>query len=200
MKYPDFFDQVENIVLKDELSDFLGVFEDGIVEISYLDIVKSAGHSCPTIAGAYLMALKGLKALYGNDIPLRGGVSIEFRDSEQTETTGVIANAVENITGATAVRGFKGIGGRFIRHSLMRFQVPIDSSLRLIRNDNGSSVDVYYTPGNVPGDPRIQQLMPVVLQGKGSVEEKKLFGTLWQDRVRDIFSRSNDVITLQLHQ
>ncbi len=200
MTYPDFFDQVEKILLKDELSDFLGVFEDGIMEISYLDIVKSAGHSCPTIAGAYLMTLKGLKALYGKDIPSRGGVSVEFRDPEETEVTGVIANAVENITGATAVRGFKGIGGKFIRHSLMRFHVPIDSSLRLIRNDNGNSVDVYYTPEKVPGDPRIQQLMPVVLQGKASVEEKKLFGTLWQDRVRNIFSRADEVISLHLHQ
>lgn len=200
MTYPDFFDQIEKILLKDELSDFLGVFEDGIMEISYLDIVKSAGHSCPTIAGAYLMTLKGLKALYGKDIPSRGSVSVEFRDSEETEVTGVIANAVENITGATVVRGFKGIGGKFIRHSLMRFHVPIDSSLRLIRNDNGSSVDVYYTPEKVPGDPRIQQLIPVVLQGKASAEEKKLFGTLWQDRVRNIFSRADEVISLHLHQ
>lgn len=200
MKYPPFFNMLEKIVLKDKLSDFLGVFENGVYEISYIDIVKSAGHSCPTIAGAYLMTLKGLKALYGEEIPERGGVRVEFRESEETEVTGVIANAVENITGATAVRGFKGIGGKFVRHSLMRFNAPINSSIRLIRIDTDSIVDVYYNPGKVPGDPRIQELMPRVLQGIASSSDKILFGELWQERVKNIFSSSDEVISLRLLQ
>ena len=72
MDYPKFFNEIETIKLKDELSDFLGTFKDGIVEFSYLDVVKSAGHSCPTVAGAYLMAREGLKALYEDEIPKRG--------------------------------------------------------------------------------------------------------------------------------
>ena len=40
MQYPKFFDAIEKITLKDDLSDFLGTFEDGIVEFSYLDVVK----------------------------------------------------------------------------------------------------------------------------------------------------------------
>ena len=54
------------------LASFLGAFEDGIIEYSYLDVVKSAGHSCPTVLGAYLMTLKGLEALYKDEIPKRG--------------------------------------------------------------------------------------------------------------------------------
>ena len=67
MKYPEFFERVESITLKDPLAEFLGAFEEGIISFSYLDAVKSAGHSCPTIAGAYLMAREGLKALYKDD-------------------------------------------------------------------------------------------------------------------------------------
>ena len=196
MEYPEFFNGIEKIVLKDDLSDFLGVFKEGILEFSYLDIVKSAGHSCPTIAGAYLMTLKGLKALYGGELPLRGGIEVSFKESEGTEVTGVIANAIENITGATRVRGFKGIGGKFVRHSLMFFDAPVESSVRFTRIDSGKQVDVFYNPGKVPGDPGIMELMPSVLQGKASTEEKKLFGTLWQQRVKNIFSDSESVISV----
>ncbi len=196
MKYPDFFDTVPKIILKDELSDFLGVFEGGIIEFSYTDVVKSAGHSCPTIAGAYLMTLRGLKTLYGADLPQRGGIKAAFGSGAADEVTGVIANAVENITGATEIRGFKGIGGRFVRHSLMSFHEPVDSSVRFTRIDTGACVDVWYTPGKVAGDPRIGKLMPKVLEGHSSPEEKVLFGSLWQKRVRSIFARADEVIRI----
>ncbi len=70
MNYQPFFDTIEPVVLQDELARFLGVNDDGIIEISYLDIVKTAGHSCGTVAGAYLSALLGLKALFGEEISL----------------------------------------------------------------------------------------------------------------------------------
>ncbi len=52
MIYPEFFRKIETIKLQDGLSDLLGTFENGLIEFSYLDIVKASGHSCPTIAGA----------------------------------------------------------------------------------------------------------------------------------------------------
>ena len=45
----------------------------------------------------------------------------------------------------------------------MKFEVPIDSSVRFTRIDTGASVDVYYHPERIPGDPLIQELMPEVL-------------------------------------
>ncbi|NPA54745.1 MAG: hypothetical protein GXO40_00045, partial [Epsilonproteobacteria bacterium] len=54
----------EKIVMQDELMKFLGVNDDGIVEYGYIDVVKTSGHSCATVAGGYLIALHGLKALY----------------------------------------------------------------------------------------------------------------------------------------
>ena len=64
MEYRAFFDEIETIVLEDELAQFLGVNDNGVIEFSYADIVKTAGHSCGTVAGAYLIAQEGLKALY----------------------------------------------------------------------------------------------------------------------------------------
>ena len=69
MTYPQFFNNIPTIKLQDDLASLLGAFEDGLIEYSYLDSVKSAGHSCPTVLGAYLMTLEGLKALYENEIP-----------------------------------------------------------------------------------------------------------------------------------
>jgi len=57
MKYPDYYNDVEHIILKDELSMFLGSSEEGIIDISYLDVVKMAGHSCVLVSCTYLMAL-----------------------------------------------------------------------------------------------------------------------------------------------
>lgn len=88
MEYPEYFNEIEVIVLKDELSKFLGVNKDGRIEITYLDIVKMAGHSCPTVGEAYLIALKGLKALYPDDIPERGGIKVELKKSPTEDNAG----------------------------------------------------------------------------------------------------------------
>ena len=109
MKYPDFFDTVKTIELKDALSQLLGAFEEGVISFSYLDVVKSAGHSCPTIAGAYLMAREGLKALYGEELPQRGEIKVSFKEDIKNGTAGVVANTFSLITGATSDWGFKGL-------------------------------------------------------------------------------------------
>jgi len=54
MQYPQFFKTIETIKLRDKLSDFFGTFENGLVEFSYLDVVKATGHSCPTVAGEHI--------------------------------------------------------------------------------------------------------------------------------------------------
>ena len=41
--------------MRDPLARFLGAAEDGVIEYTYADTVKLAGHSCPTVASAYLM-------------------------------------------------------------------------------------------------------------------------------------------------
>ncbi|HZF69530.1 MAG TPA: hypothetical protein VEZ39_01595, partial [Sulfuricurvum sp.] len=69
MSTPLFFQSVSTITMYDPLSEVLGASNDGMITYGYSDIVKLAGHSCPTVAGAYLMLHKGLKALYEDQSP-----------------------------------------------------------------------------------------------------------------------------------
>lgn len=194
MNYPKFYDEVEIIKVKDPLSNVLGTFEDGEYEFNYLDVVKSAGHSCPTVAGAYLMALEALKALYPNEMAIRGEVKVEFAESLTDGVAGVIGNVISQITGATDKSGFKGLNGTYARHSLMDYDANIDSSARFTRVDSSKSVDVYYNPSAVMPNPAMKPLMQKMMQGNATAEEIKEFGNLWQDRVVRIFENISAVI------
>jgi len=197
MKYPDFFDTVETVELKDTLSQILGAFEEGVIRFSYLDVVKSAGHSCPTIAGAYLMVREGLKALYGEELPQRGELKVFFKEDIQSGTTGVVANVFSLITGATSNWGFKGLNDAHDRRFLMFFNADIPLHVRLQRNDTKRTVDIAYNPSSILPDTQMQPLMQKVLAGVTSTEEKELFGLLWQTRVRKILENFDKVIVLQ---
>lgn len=189
MKYPVFFDKVKTIKLKDNLSDFLGTFETGIIEYSYTEIVKAAGHSCPTVAGAYLCCAKALEKLYKNEIPVRGKIKVEFKNPVTEGVTGVISNVISQITGATKETGFKGIAGKFVRHSLMFFEADIKGEIRFTRIDTGASVELIYNPVIAP-KPEMHELMQKSVTGQASEFEKKEFGKLWQERVEEILIRN----------
>jgi hypothetical protein len=186
MNYPKFYDEVESIKVKDQLSNVLGAFGGGEYEFSYLDVVKSAGHSCPTVAGAYLITLEALKALYPDTLPVRGDIKVEFKEALEDGVAGVIGNVISQITGATDKSGFKGLNGKFARHSLMFFDADLNSSARFTRLDNNKSVDVFYNPSSIMPNPAMQPLMQKVMQGVATAEEFKEFGVLWQERVEKI--------------
>ncbi|MDM5262943.1 hypothetical protein PF327_01900 [Sulfurovum sp. XTW-4] len=186
MKYPLFFDEVDTIQLYDPLSDFLGAFEEGKVEIGYLDCVKQAGHSCPTVAGAYLMTMVGLKMLYGTELPQRGNIYVGIKGERSEGTIGVIGNIISFIVGASGEEGFKGIQGRFSRDHLLAYDQKMMGEVTLKRMDNDTSVSLSYDPSVVPGDQRLRPLMGKILQGKASDLEEGIFKELWQSRVKEI--------------
>jgi formylmethanofuran dehydrogenase subunit E len=197
MGYPKYYDSVEDIKLYDPLSEVLGTFDDGQYSISYQEVVKSAGHSCPTVAGAYIMTLIGLKELYKEERAVRGEIQVEFKESLEEGVTGVIANVMTQITGATDISGFKGIGGIYARHSLMEFKSDIPSSVRFTRVDTKQSVDIFYNPNQIKVDSLMQPLMQKVLQGDATTNEKIDFARLWQERVEKIFLNIEKVIDIQ---
>lgn len=198
MTYPQFFEKIPTIKLQDELASFLGAFDSGIIEFSYLDIVKSAGHSCPTVLGAYLMTLEGLKALYKDEIPKRGEIIVEFKESQTTGVTGVIGNVITNITGATTTNGFKGIAGKYDRNYLMKFDKDTSgASVRFVRADTQKKVDVTYDPNSIFPDRNMSVLMQKSIQGTATNEERIEFGRLWQKRVEDISNNINQVINIK---
>ena len=190
--YPEFFKLVPSIQTFDPLALTLGTVEDGIIKFRYVQIVKSAGHSCPTVAGAYLMTLKALKSLYPDTNPIRGEIKVEFKDSLEDGVTGVVSNVISNITGATDKSGFKGINGKFARHSLMSFNADIENIVRFTRVDTNKSVEVFYDPSIVPGSQRQQELMKKVMMQIATKDEQKEFGILWQDRVKKILIDNSD--------
>ncbi len=197
MKYPPFFDDVETIKLMDPLANILGSLEDGITEFSYIDIVKSAGHSCPTVGGAYLMTSRALKVLYPDSLPIRGDIKVEFSESLEEGVAGVIANVVSNITGATDKSGFKGLNSMFARHSLMAFNADVKASARFTRVDTNVSVDITYNPSSVMPQPQMQVLMKKIMNASATKDEKIEFGLLWQDRVKRILiDNANEVISI----
>ena len=198
MTYPEFYNKIETIKVQDELSSFLGAFEDGIYEISYLDIVKGAGHSCPTVLGAYLMTSEALKALYPNTNAKRGEIEVSFKERQSESVAGVIGNVVMNITGACTNNGFKGIGGNFDRNYLLKFEQDInEAGARFTRVDTKKSVDVIYNPSSIQFDPSMQALMQKCVQGSASADEKVSFGKLWQKRVEEISKNISSVITVK---
>ncbi len=198
MNYPKFFNDVETISLIDPLSKILGSLENGLCEFNYFDSVKAAGHSCPTVAGAYLMTSRALKKLYPDSLPVRGQIKVEFAESLEDGTTGVISNIVTNITGATDKSGFKGLNGNFARHSLMFFNANIQASVRFTRLDTNRRVDVTYNPSSVMPDPQMQGYMQKVMSGTANEDEVIKFGVLWQDRVKRILiDNSDSVITVK---
>jgi len=186
MNTPNFYNDVPKITLYDPLAEFLGAAEKGIIEYGYLDAVKLAGHSCPTVAGAWLMARKALACLYGDELPVRGAIQVSFRDDQGDGVTGVIANVVGFLTGAAQSGGFKGIGGKFDRRNLLHFNADITGEIRFTRLDTGMNVEVGYHPEWVPPSPAMKELMQKAMMGVANAEERSQFGLLWQDRVRRI--------------
>ena len=194
MNYPQFFDEIPSVKVKDPLAQVLGAFENGEYEITYLEVVKAAGHSCPTVAGAYIMANEAIKALYPNERAVRGNIKVEFEESLEEGVAGVIGNVISHITGATYKSGFKGLNGQFARHSLMFFDADINSSARFTRVDTGKSVDVNYNHNSVPPSPQMMPLMQKLTIGEATPQELKQFGELWQERVKRIFENLEDVV------
>jgi formylmethanofuran dehydrogenase subunit E len=190
--FPDFFAAAPSITVRDPLSAFLGAAQDGIVEYTYADVVKLAGHSCPTVASAFLMARAALAALYPDALPERGGVRVELPDPAAEGVSGVIGAVLGMITGAAGEGGFHGIGRHFDRRHLLAYGAAVPAQVRISRVDNGASVQVSVRAELVPGDPRMRELMPRCIAGVATAEEAARFRSIWQDRVRRLLVEHAD--------
>jgi len=190
MSNTKFFEDVKKIVLRDPLGEFLGVEPNST--FTFADVVKLSGHSCPTVAGAYLMTLKALEELYKDSLPVRGEIKVELRDSKAMGTTGVLANVASFITGAKEEDGFKGLQGKYFRNNLLKYDAPIKGEMRFTRIDNQASVEVTYDLSNVSLSGFDGTLMQKGLQGVATDEELKTFGTAWQKRVSEILLKYKD--------
>jgi hypothetical protein len=186
MSFPEFFEHIPAITLRDPLAAALGAAADGVFDYRYADVVKLAGHSCPTVAGAWLMAARALEALYPENLPERGNIRVDLRTPQEVGTSGVVGAVLGLITGAAGDGGFKGLGGQHVRRNSLRFGVEIDADVRFSRLDTGASVLVDYHPEAVAASPDLPPLMARVVGGVADAQERAEFARLWQDRVRRI--------------
>ncbi len=194
MKYPSFFDDIAPILIRDDLARFVGVNDDGVIEITYLDIVKMAGHSCAVVSGAFLCARKGLQALYGDEIPRRGEIRVEIRRAPTADNAGVVGCVLSNITGATTDYGFGGLaGGKFNRRDLLVYEAPIETDIRLTRTDTGKQVGIDYRPGKVVNP---AELFQNAFGPDATPEGKAAFPRLFQKMVKTLFDNADTVVEI----
>ena len=192
----DFLDQVEPIKMKDPLAVALGAMDkDDVFVYRYEDAVKTAGHSCPAVSGAYRLTQTALKHLHGDEIPVRGNIKVTFRGGIGYRVNGPISQVVTLITGAAGESGFHGLGGgKFNRHNLLAFdensEAPAGAICSAIfeRIDNGKKVEVSYDNSMLPADPKMGELMPLSVSGSGTDEQIKEFGRLWHERIKVVLT------------
>ena len=186
---PEFFARARTIRVRDALAEFLGAAQGGTIEYSYLDAVKLSGHSCPTVAAAWLAVLEALDRLYPGEVPERGGVRVELRGALDEGTSGVVGNVASLVTGAAGEGGFKGIAGRFVRRGLLVYGAPIGADLRFTRLDDGRSVELDLPPAP-PASAALRAALGQALAPDPSPADLRGFAEAWQARVADLLARS----------
>ena len=191
--FPAFFADAPRLTVRDPLADFLGTTPGGVMEYGYPPPPRLTGHSCPTVAAAYLMTVHGLRALYGDQMPVRGEIAVYMRDARDSGANGVVATVAQLLTGAAPETGFKGIGPRFSRYNLLSFDQPMQETLGLRRNDSGRAVQVSLDASLVGWPDEMRAVLPKAVGGRASDAELARFGQLWQDRVRRIFEQADEL-------
>jgi hypothetical protein len=184
-----FFEEVEPIRLADPLSYVLGAQKEGAPFVfKYTDAVKLAGHSCPAVSGAFKLTAKALKALYGEELPLRGGIRVLIKGGPGELAYGPQSQVISLITGAAGEAGFKGLRRLFSRNKKLVFDKEDFQFNTFIfqREDTGKTVKVVYNPDKIPEEPEVASLMPPVMEGTAREEEKERFMALWQGKVKKI--------------
>lgn len=184
MQTPAFFDEAPTIVMHDALAQTLGAAQDGLIEYRYLDAVKLAGHSCPTVAGAWLMTRTALARLYPGQTPHRGEVRVAMREPHDAGVVGVIASVAGLVTGAAGSGGFMGLAGRYTRRDLLTYGVPMRGEMRFTRMDNGQSVEVSHHPEAAPRPAQLRAQMQAALAPQADSAQRDAFAKTWQGWVR----------------
>ncbi|SDR08487.1 hypothetical protein [Natronobacterium texcoconense] len=183
---------VEPIRLRDPAAEALAVLEPGDpIVVTYEDVVKAAGHSCPTTAGAYRIAKDGLEALYpdADELPVRGDVAVLAGGPRDDSAYGVTARLISYVTGAAGEDGFGGLaGGHGDRQHTLRYgAIGTDGiSFEFTRTDTDETVRVTYDVAAIPdGGPAIGNL-PKLIDGTATDEERAAFADDWHGRVGEI--------------
>ncbi len=175
------------ISLYDPLGDLLGA-GDGLFTYTYDDAVKLSGHACPTVAGGFLLVKYALKELWGHDVPQRGDIGVTVHGAQDEGTNGPISQVFTLITGAAASNGFHGLGGKFARNGLLKFELTGQPGFRFERMSTGDSVTLVYDPSSIGAAPTMGDDLGRILGGFANEEILERFRNAWRDRVLAILA------------
>ncbi|MEO5362796.1 MAG: hypothetical protein H7838_04135 [Magnetococcus sp. DMHC-8] len=176
------------ITLYDPLGDLLGA-GDGHFTYTFDDAVRLAGHACPTVAGAFLLAKTAMESLFPGEMPVRGEVRITLPGPVDQGVNGPISQIFTLVTGAAAQNGFHGLAGQFARHHLLQCREhPSSEPFLFERPATGRTVRLHYTTEAIPASPLIPALMPLLLAHRADPAQQAQFRTAWRQRVLDILA------------
>ncbi len=195
--FRNFFNDLESIKFREPLAETLGSFKnaEAVLEYSFTDTVKMAGHACPTVAGAYLICQEALSRLYTGEVPARGEIQITVFGQPDEGVYGVMSQVFTFLTGAAPSSGFRGLGHRYRRKDLLTFSShkadPDAMSFEFKRLHINHSVLVKFYPHRIPFSTektaRLQELLEKVIWEAATEDEKKEFQNLWIEKVRQMF-------------
>lgn len=201
--FKDFFEKVEPIKFREPLAETLGAFkgEDSVLEYSFVDTVKMAGHACPTVAGAYLCCQKALEKLYPGEIPVRGEIAVTVYGEQDEGVCGVIGQVFGFLTGAAPASGFKGLSIKFKRKDLLKYSAekidPAALCFEFRRLDNNAAVLVKFYPQRIPFSPakseRMGDLIQKVIWEAARKEELEEFRGLWMEKVEQMLLEKKEL-------
>ena len=192
--FRDFLYAVKPIKFKEPLAEVLGAFKENeaVLEYTYIEAVKMAGHACPTVTGAYMSCQEALNFLYPDEIPTRGNIAIIIYGEPDEGVYGVIGQVFSFLTGAAPESGFKGLAHKFKRKDLLQFSSDkLDSEAMCFefkRLDNEARILVKFYPQKVPYPAekamKINPLMKKVLFDQADDAEKKELQDLFIGKVK----------------
>ncbi len=188
------------IAVRDPFLEFLGLVPAGEpITITFAELVKAAGHVCPTVAGAYLILHHGLTALYGSEPAVRGAVRVTAYGGPADFGYGPIAQLVNFVIGAAPDTGFGGLArGRFRRRDLFLFRHDDirRNEFDFERLDTGRRVRVIYDPSIIPAPGELAaSIGPALAEGAGT-DAVGRFRRLWLQRVEAILAAGHRVVSV----
>lgn len=196
-EFKDFINAAGAIRMREPLAAILGAFTGpgDTVEFTLGDVIKAAGHACPTVVGSFITLREVLARLYPDSVPVRGEIEVTIYGPPDEGVNGVMGQVFSQVTGAAPGTGFKGLGARFRRKDLLSFCPEADAPearFRFTRTDNGRAVTARFRPWKIPFPSdkaaRMARLMQQVVAGDAASGELEEFQELWVGKLKGMLA------------
>jgi len=176
--------------LYDPLGDLLGA-GDGVYTYRFDDAVKLAGHACPTVAGAFLLAMRAVELLYRDALPQRGDLRVTLHGGRDEGVNGPVSQVLTLLTGAAAENGFHGLGEQHVRKGLMEFDgdgATFARGVTFERISTGEQITLRYDPSAIASTATLGDDLRRVLSDAADDAVQQRFRAAWRDRVERILA------------